>query len=469
MRLSGDVDQAESTQDRVPLSVNQELVCQFDSGGDGGPLGPRYHLVDGWRVTGRVDIPALRDALDALVVRHEALRSQVVKDADGSPYQVVLPPGPADLTVVDLEGRDATAREHAAQAFVGEAEMGTISAREVPVIRCLLGRFGEKDSALVLMTHHMMTDGWSMQVIMRDLATLYAARRGRDDLALPDPRQYRDYVAGERAAENDEALKSSLEYWQDRLRDGRIVTVRTDWPRSAGRAQATGVHRFMIGPDVVLPAVSMAREMRGSPFMVLMAAFNVLGRRTTGTGDIVVPTFTPGRNDEMFRDTVGPFFNFLPIRTDARDCGTFADVLKRTRSACMGAYSHDVSRALLVAPEIIGPALEDQQATCVFQQLSGRFIKDGETIGDLTYSWIPKPLGSAGLSSEIPDGLLWTLDVDPKHGVHGTIAYKANLFEADRVSAIAADYQRILAAGVAEPGVELKRLESVASGSLSVI
>jgi len=441
---------------RFPLSMHQEFVCLFDQGGETGPFSSRYHTTAGWRIVGKLDIGALQGALDDIVVRHEALRT-LIHRRDGSRYQEVYPEHPVKMVVRQLSGDNQAARVREAEKLLSEAEGDAISPQEVPLFRCVLGQFDDENAALVIIAHHLATDGWSLEIIMRDVALRYAARRGHSVPALPEVRQYREHVAREQEASASETLPGSLAYWQERLRGGQIFTIGTDWPRSAGPMPATAARRFLIEPETGSPVLQLARSMRGSPFMVLMAAFNLLACRMGGTSDIVVPTFTPGRSGELFANTVGSFVNFLPLRTDISGCTTFREVLQRTRAACVSAYSHDIAQAAGVNPELMGPAFGEQQATCVFQIIT-QLMPDEEEIGDLTYYPIRREFAPLELTSDIPDGMLWTLRVNRAGEVFGDIRFKTNLFKADTADQMMAAYERILRAAIADPDAPLDEI-----------
>src|ERR1700678_3436173 len=166
------------------------------------------------RVTGPVDLAVLQGALDDVVARHELLRTIVVRDAD-PPYQLVCPPCPVPLEVMDLppvtagKSRDLVARE-----LIAEGLKGKVSAREVPMVRALLCRFDDRDSVLFLTVHHSVSDGWSMQVIVRDLGTFYAARSAGTPAALPPVRQYREYAQWQRDRAADPAEDGGPENWR---------------------------------------------------------------------------------------------------------------------------------------------------------------------------------------------------------------------------------------------------------------
>jgi hypothetical protein len=160
---------------RYPLSLAQEWFLTMDKGDDGGPFGRRYLIVSALRVTGHVDLAVLQSALDDVVARHELLRTLVIRDAD-PPYQQVFPPCQVPLQVRDLPRVTGTSRDTVMQELILKAQAGTMSARQVPLLRALLCRFDDRDSVLFVTVHHSVSDGWSIQVILRDLGALYAAR-----------------------------------------------------------------------------------------------------------------------------------------------------------------------------------------------------------------------------------------------------------------------------------------------------
>src|SRR5580698_4383225 len=160
---------------RYPLSFTQEWFLTMDKGDETGPFGSRYLIVMGLRITGPVDLAVLQGALDDVVARHELLRTLVVRDAD-PPYQLVLPPCQVPLEVRDLPAVTGKSRDMVIQELIVEAQAGTISARQVPLLRARLCRFDDRDSALFVSVHHSVSDGWSVGVIVRDLGACYVAR-----------------------------------------------------------------------------------------------------------------------------------------------------------------------------------------------------------------------------------------------------------------------------------------------------
>lgn len=438
--------------DRQPVSFNQEFLCLFDQADGTGPFGPRYHIVHGWRVRGAIDVDTLRAALDDVVERHETLRTLIVRDG-GSPTQRVLPPSPVELVIRDLPGVAPQARARRAEELLNEIESGTIDADELPHVRAVLARFADDDAVLVLIAHHTATDGWSIRVIIRDLTARYAARRGHGVADLPKKRSYAEYVDWQREAATGAAADTARAYWREKLRGAGLFVFPTDRPRSAGVEAVTAVYRFSIPADLTGPTVKLARSMRSSPFMVLLAALNILLHRKTGVTDIVVPTFTPGRGQGQFDDTVGSFFNFMPLRTDIAGCATFRDVAHRARATCLEAYSHDIPTIQIFgeAPELMAPAMVDDHAPVVFQAFPFPYVLDGEVVGDLEYTEMRRRLLSQPVASDIPDGGLWTFNFDPSGDVIGSLQYRSNLFDESTIIELVREFQRVLGVAVSTP------------------
>lgn len=429
---------------RAPLSRNQEFLCMFDQGdADTGPFGPKYNIVYGYRVHGEIDVSALQAALDDTVARHEALRTRIVRE-DGDGYQLILPPRPAQLQVRDLSETDREARELRAEELLIEIEMARHSAQELPLLRAVLGRFDDHDWVLGIAAHHSAADAWSMQVIIRDLAGYYTMHSGQGASDLPQAPQYRDYTVWERARTGP-SMDQARAYWRNTLRNGQILALPTDYPRSANLPKETTWHRFSITDDLTAATAAVAKSTRSSPFMVLLAAYKVLLHRMTGATDLVVMTFTSGRLKARFHNTVGSFFNFIPLRTDISSCTSFNDVLKQTRASCLGAYANDIPFADILdeAPELMESAMGDSTAICAFQVYRAPLPHAGH-LGAASYSEIRKRLVSQPVGGEIPNGALWHLDLDFAGDMAGRLGFNTNLFAPDRMHGLITQFDAVL-------------------------
>ncbi|WP_214410545.1 condensation domain-containing protein [Sphaerisporangium fuscum] len=443
--------------DRIPLSFNQEFLCNFDKGDEEGPFGPKYNIVCGWRLDGPVDEATLQDALDDVVARHEALRTLIVRE-EGARYQKVLPPSPPVLLVHDFTGVDREERELRAEQLLIEIESGAYGIHDLPLLRAVLGRFDDRDAVLVLIAHHTAADEWSMRLIMRDLAGFYAARTGHPG-NLPRTRQYQEYARWEQESAAEGGAAAQRAYWREKLAGARILATPTDHPRSADLPKTTSWHRFWIPAELTSGVTGVAKQMRASPFMVLLTVYATLLREITGIDDIVVPTFTSGRAQARFQDTVGSFFNFVPLRIDLAGCATFREAVGRTRATCIEAYTHDIpfAQVLQEAPELMLPSIADDRAVCAFQVFRSPLATDGEKAGDVTYSEIRRRLLSQPVGGDIPDGAMWHLEIDSSGDIVGTLGFNTNLFEEATMHRMASEFQRVLERAVTAPDAPFDR------------
>lgn len=442
---------AATAAETAPLSLNQEFVSLFDQGSADGPFGPRYHLVAAWRVTGAPIGPqVLRDALYDVVERHEALRTRIVGSA-GDRRQEILPPSPVRLDIRDFPPVPAGERATWAAALTSEFETETISAHEAPFLRAVLARFDDRDAVVVLMAHHLAVDALSLGVIVRDLANRYAARTGHTVPELPPAPQYREFGDWQRESAGP-AAEAAREYWRRQLDGALFTAIPTDIPRSAGHPESTAKRRFVLPADAVAGIDRLARASRSSRFMAIAAMYQLLVHRLTGATDVVIATFTPGRAAGRFDDSVGSFFNFVPLRTDLAGCATYEDVLKRTRRTCLEALAHDIPSLQIfgAAPQLMGPAMSDNATAVVLESVPDP-KELVETPGELAWIRITRLTGSQPLSSAVPDGALWDINKDPAGDIIGSVSYKRNLFHDTTIAAMTADFAQIARAFSATP------------------
>jgi len=429
---------------RLPLSFNQELLCMFDSGDTAGPFGPRYHIVIGRRLTGPLDVATLHAALIDVVGRHEPLRTNVIRT--GERYQQVYPPSPPDLEVRECPGLSPDERARRAESLLDELEAGRIEAADLPHLRAVLLRFDERDAVLALMTHHTATDGWSMGILVRDLAEFYAARRAGTVADLPPMQPYREFVAWERERAASASAGQARRYWAETLRGGRFSALPADHRKSAGLPHVTATYRFDLDAELLNRVRRLARSARCTPFMVLLAAYYQLVQQITGRTDLVVSTHTLGRVPGRFDNTIGSFFNFLPLRVDLAGCRDTRDLLARVRTTCMGAYEHEIPAVEIfqTAPDLMAPAMADHLTPVTFQAFPAPLTPGSTLVGDLTYSVVPRRQVSLPVTSDIPDGGVWSLRLDPAEGSSGNLTYCTNRFDEQTIVRFVDDYRTAL-------------------------
>jgi len=351
---------------------------------------------------------------------------------------------------VDLSGTEPGDRDRRAEEFLNDIEAGTFGLCEMPLVRAVLGRFDRRDAVLVLAAHHTAVDGWSIHLVLRDLARFYAARRLHRPVDLPPVRQYREYVAWQRANATGPEVTAARAYWREVLRDARVVPTATDKPRADGEF-VTAWHRFLLPEKYRTATLELAGETRSSPFMVLLAAYLTYLRELSGETDLVVPTFTPGRHPAWVLDTVGSFYNFLPLRVDIAGCAGFRDVIARARATCLAAYAHEVPFTHIdaEAPELMSVAIGEHTAASLFQVTQSPHMMGGEQIGDLRVTAMRRRAVSASVGSQIPDGVLWGLEPHPAGGIIGSLGYTTNLFGEATIAGMVSDFRRVLDGTVA--------------------
>ncbi len=445
---------------RTVLSLNQEFLCSLDRGETAGALSQWYTVTCGLRLRGRLDAGALSAALDDVVARHELLRTSLCREPlrrdEGGWHQHLNPPGPVSLRRHDMGSADSA--ERAAYDLLDDVEAEPFSYREVPLLRAVLGRLGADDHVLALTTHHIASDAWSMQVIISDLAACYAARAAGRAPGLPDACQHREFASWQRASEESWSGIASG-YWRERLLDARLHALPADRVLPDGAADPYSVHRFMIGRDLTEAAALVARSTRSSLFIALMAAYNLMASQLTGESDLVVPTFTAGRKEPRFGGVVGPLYNFLPIRTELRGCGSFIDVIARTRASCLRAFANDIPFHLIrtQAGDLLKPCGDDHLAVSAFEMLPRPALAGIERAGDIGYSELrdrrtPVPVGAG-----TPKGMLWALDHLRSGELAGVIRFSRDRFDPATIAGIAEQYRQVLSASVAEPAARLVR------------
>jgi len=367
------------------------------------------------------------------------------------------------LEVRDLPPATDRSRDAIAEEQLTEAEGGSVHVEELPLLRAVLARFDDRDSVLSLMSHHTACDGWSVQLIVRDLAACYAARTGERALALPEARQYREYTQWQLANTVGPAAAENMAYWHQQLGDARIFTLPTDRPVPPVHRTPYSAHSFVIDADVMAAAARLAKSVRCSRLMVMLAAFNVLAHRISGTSDLVINTMIHGRGQPQFADTVGPFLNFLALRTDIASCTSFRDVITRTRNTCLEAYAHEVpiqhvERAI---PALMAPLADPGNCDFIFGYFEPPFTS---AAGEPSRDPFRIAESSSGIrkrervSEQIPGGAAWSMGVIPSGEVNGGLQFNLEEFDERTVAGWVSDYCRILVLAVDEPDREWKAL-----------
>jgi amino acid adenylation domain-containing protein len=313
-----------------PLSYAQERLWFMEQFAPGTAAN---HVTAVLPLDGDVDPGQLERAVAAVVARHESLRMRFPADADGRPLVVVAPTLAVQLEVVDIAGLDSS-------AYISERGARPFDVADGPLFRTALVR-DRNARLLCLEAHHLVSDGWSTDLVVADLLAAYeAVRAGREPVLAEPPLRYGDYAAWERRGPDD-AARRDLDYWCARLAGVTPLDLPTDRPRPATQVFDGATHRFTVPRAVVDPLVASGRERGATSFMTLLAGYLVLLSRYAGrTTDFAVGTPVAGRGRPELEGIVGMFVNMLALRADLSGAPTFAELVDRVRDTALTALAH---------------------------------------------------------------------------------------------------------------------------------
>ncbi|HVG44527.1 MAG TPA: condensation domain-containing protein, partial [Longimicrobium sp.] len=324
---------------RLPLSFAQERLWFIDRLEPGSAV---YNLpAVAWRPGSALDQAALERALGEVVRRHEVLRTTFA-EVDGSPVQVIAPFGGFSLPVEELSELGEADREAAFERRQGEETRRAFDLSAGPLFRAVLLRLGAEDHALLLSMHHIVSDGWSLGVLQREVGALYAAYREGRESPLPELAvQYADYAVWQREQLAGEVLDRQLSYWRERLAGApELLELPTDHPRPAVQTYRGATVPVELSLELLEGLQALGRSEGATLYMVLLGAFQVLLSKYSGSEDVVVGSPIAGRTRKEVEELIGFFVNTLVLRTDLSGDPSFREVLRQAREVTLGAYEH---------------------------------------------------------------------------------------------------------------------------------
>ncbi|MFE9203290.1 amino acid adenylation domain-containing protein [Micromonospora sp. NPDC007230] len=441
--------------ERIPLSYAQNRLWFINrlSGADS-----PYKIPILLRLTGDLDVAALRAALRDVLERHESLRT-IYPDADGDPYQVILTADAAcpPITVETVD--PAEVRE----LMLAETRRGFDLAVDPP-LRTRLFDLGGGEYFLLLVLHHIAGDGWSMAPLGRDFSAAYAARvAGRAPEFLPLPVQYADYALWQRAVLGDEsdpdsAIAEQVRFWRDTLAGAPDeLTLPADRPRPPVASHQGGMLGFVVEPALHERLNALVHATGASLFMVFQAALAALLTRLGAGTDVPIGSPIAGRTDDAVDELVGMFVNTLVLRTDTAGNPTFRQLLDRVREADLAAYSHqDTPFERLV--EVLNPP-RSMARNPLFQVML--VLQNNATV-DLDLPGLRVVVDNVGAHAAQFD---LSIDLTERPagagGIDGRLDYSHDLFDETTAERILAGFLRMLEAAVATPDAPIGAVDVV--------
>ncbi|HEY0606707.1 MAG TPA: amino acid adenylation domain-containing protein, partial [Herpetosiphonaceae bacterium] len=410
------------------------------------PDSPAYSITVAARLTGTLDRAALHRSLNALAERHESLRTTFAPGQGDEPVQIILPAAEVALPQIDLSDQPSGEIEPQTEALLAQEAARPFDLAPGPLMRTTLIRQGPQAHVLLLALHHIITDGWSMNILVRELAALYRSFTQPDNpIQLPElPVQYADYAVWQRRWIADNVLVTELDYWRRQLAGPLpVLNLPLDHPRPTVQRARGGSQSLTLPTDLTESLKALSRREGATLFMTLLTAFDVLLHRYTGQIDLLIGTPIAGRVRPELEGIVGLFLNTLVIRADLSDAPSFRALLAQVRSTTLAAFDHQALPFERLVEEL--QPERDLSHTPVFQVLFNllNFAEATFDLPDLQLSISDPPLPAKFdltlTLAETPDGLVVNF------------GYNADLFEAATIARMAGHFQTLLVEIVAEP------------------
>jgi amino acid adenylation domain-containing protein len=439
----------------TPLSFNQErlwFLNQLE------PDTAAFNLPNWLRIEGGLDLSVLRRCVNEILRRHEVLRTRF-EAVDGRPVQILEPFTPLEIPLVDLSSLPAQQREtDALRLCMDEARRPFDLARE-SMLRAKLFRLEKAEHIFFFNRHHIASDGWSRGVFMRELETLYQAfKKGQPSPLVELPFQYADFAVWQRESLQGDGLEKQIGYWRKQLEGSPAwLELPTDRRRPATPNYSGGLVSDELPESLALALEELSRHEGVTLFMTLLAAFQTLLHRYTRSDDVPVGSVVAGRNRVELEGLIGFFANTLVFRGDLSGDPSFRALLKRTRTACMGAYAHpDMPFEGLVKelrPE------RDLSHSPFFQVM---FVLQDAPAPAMEIPGLrvtpPNSIETGASEFEL------TLSVTEREkSLSASIEYRKDLFDAETVRRLLKHYQNLLEAVTANPEARISTLPLLSS------
>lgn len=424
----------------MPMSFAQQRLWFLEQLAPGNPV---YNVFEALHLSGTLNVPALQHGLSEIVRRHESLRT-VFGDQDGAPVQSVRPPVELKLEMLDLRSTPAEEQEACAQKICNEEAARPFNLERDLMIRATLLKLHEEEHVLLVTMHHIASDGWSIGVLLRELAAFYNAALEGKTAALPElPIQYPDFAAWQHQMLDSRELQAQAAYWQRQLAGApELLEFPADRPRPAVQTFRGGVEWTTLSPALSKRLKEISRGQSATLFMTLLAAFNALLHRLSRQTDIVVGTPIAGRNHSETENLIGFFINTLAIRADLSNNPSFRELLRRVRETTLDAFANQdlpfdklvaelkpqrspshtpIVQVLFAFQNGLGPTMEFKGLT-----LRRRRVRNGTAKFDFTVMMV-----------DTPEGLVTDIE------------YNRDLFDAETMASMARRFE-VLLEGIAE-------------------
>ncbi len=427
------------------LSFAQQRLWYIDQLG----ADATYNLFSAVRIAGPLDLGIIERAFNMIVQRHETLRTTFVEVA-GEPFQVIGPTEPLTITLIDLQDLPAAEQTTRVQQLVTAEAQQPFDLARGPLLRVKLLRLSANEHQLLVTMHHIISDGWSIGVMLRELTLLYQALQTGQPTALPElPIQYVDFTQWQRQWLQGPHYAEQLAYWRQQLGgELPLLELPTDYPRPLVESFRGATHYFTVPPELLPPLRQLSQQEQATLFMTLLAAFQALLYLYSGQTDILVGTPVANRHHIETEGLIGFFVNMLVIRSNMAGHPSFRNLIGQVRDNVLAAYAHqDLPFDKLVEVLMAG---KERNRTPLFQVmfLLDTQVKPTYEVGDLHVSMLPVDNGTAKFDISL-------MMEDTGTELRGSIEYRSDLFEAMTIARMADHYVTFLRNVVADPTAQL--------------
>jgi hypothetical protein len=441
--------QSVSPQTTLPLSFAQERFWFLQHLK---PNSPAYNIPVTVQLVGNVDEWALRQAINAVIQRHEILRTSFPV-VSGQPFQKVASSLTLPLSVLDLSGMTASEQTTQIQKLTLQNAQHIFDLTEGPLLKAMLLRLGDKSHQLILVLHHIIADGWSVGLMIKEIATFYAAFTKQDSARLPDlPIQYADYAYLQRQWMQGERLSRYLSHWKAKfVNSPTMLELPTDYPRPSVQTFLGTTHAILLPPLLTEGLKTLSRQQGATLFMTLLAILKTFLFKWTRQNDMVIGTVIANRDRREVQGLIGCFINFLPIRSKISESDSFLDVLNKLKKQVIDIYEFS-SCPFQKLVEVINP---DRRTTsnplynvAFLLQNFPQLKEFSETFSDLM--WLDTGsslLDMRFIATEMPSGISLTCE------------YSAELFTANTIEQLLSAYYDLSTQLVQQPQTRLSDID----------
>lgn len=433
----------------LPLSFAQQRLWFLDQLEPGSAF---YNIPAAIRMRGALDEGALLATLEKIVARHESLRTTFAV-IDGAPVQVIADRIELPIYRLDLSHLNAAEKEDAAHDALRAEGRKPFDLQKGPLLRMVLLKLAPQEHIFMAIMHHIVSDGWSMGVLVNEVATIYGKTLGKNLPPLPEmPIQYGDFAYWQRQWLTGKVLEQQLGYWQKRLSGApALLELPTDRARPAVQGHAGGTVNFSIGEETTGALYALSKAGQATLFMTLAAAFSILLGRYAGQSDICLGTPIANRNRVETEPLIGFFLNTLVLRSEIDDGASFNALLKQVRAATLEAYDNqDVPFEQLV--EVLKPERSAAYSPLfqVMLILQNTPMEGLELPGVILES-VPVDMGTSKTDLR--------LSVTESHGgLSCSVEYRTDLFDASTIEIMGRHFDRLLRAVAADPEQQIGAL-----------